>query len=312
MNDQADLVVAIGTELGAMLRQPWSRALERATVIAVASDTGQIERNVAPRLCVRGTPATVLRAMLDIYDVRPFTHDYEEEPLRRYVAELAPASGANEPPANALLQSEAIALLEGHLPKNGHVLFDAGNCAAASIHGMRLPENAVGLIALGMGGMGYAIAGAIGAQLGAAPGERTVVLCGDGAFLMLGFEVHTAVELALPILFVVFNNAKHGMCVTRQHAYFEGRVDCTEYTRVDVAATSRGIGADGRLWVGRAATRGELIDALDEFHASADRPGVLELVLAQEEIPPFAPFLRADAATYEVPATRPSKVHRAA
>jgi acetolactate synthase-1/2/3 large subunit len=129
---------------------------------------------------------------------------------------------------------------------------------------------------------------------------------------MLGLEVHTAVELRLPILFVVFNNAKHGMCVTRQQAYFEGRVDCTEYTRVDVAATARGLGSEGRLWVGRAATRGELIDALEEFQASVDRPGVLELVLAREEIPPFAPFLRADAPTYEVTAPRPSKVHRAA
>ena len=62
-----------------------------------------------------------------------------------------------------------------------------------------------------------------------------MVLCGDGAFLMLGMEVHTAVDLGLPILFVVFNNAKHGMCVTRQQVYFQSRIECASYDSVAVA-----------------------------------------------------------------------------
>jgi acetolactate synthase-1/2/3 large subunit len=310
LNEQADLVIAIGAELDVMTRQPWARGLERARVVAVSGDTEQVGQNVKLTLAVRGAPDAVLQALVELHALRPFLHDYEQEPLRRYVPVLAPSPREEACLPDALLQSEAIALLEGEMPSRGHVLFDAGNCAAASIHGMRLPREAVGIIALGMGGMGYAIAGAIGAQLGARAGERTVVLCGDGAFLMLGFEVHTAVELRLPILFVVFNNAKHGMCVTRQQLYFEGRVDCTEYSRVDIAKMSRGMGTSERLWVGRASTRGDLVAALAEFRASADGPGVLELVIKQEEMPPFAPFLRTDSPTYV--ASPPSGVHCAA
>jgi acetolactate synthase-1/2/3 large subunit len=151
-----------------------------------------------------------------------------------------------------------------------------------------------------MGGMGYAIAGAIGAQLGTPGRGRTVVLCGDGAFLMLGLEIHTAVERRLPILFVVFNNAKHGMCVTRQNVYFQGRVESSEYARVDIATVARGLGGTSDLWVGRAATAGDLRRELEAYGSGAGRPGVLELVLTREEIPPFAPFLQPDHPTYAV------------
>jgi acetolactate synthase-1/2/3 large subunit len=199
-----------------------------------------------------------------------------------------------------LLQSQAIDILEPHLPNGGHVFFDAGNCAAAAIHGLSLPPRARTTIALGMGGMGYAIAGAIGAQLGARGNSRSTVICGDGAFLMLGLEVHTAVEHDLPILFVVFNNAKHGMCVTRQHVYFGGRVDSTEYARADIAAIARGLADPSRLWVGRARSSIELRRELAKYEACGPRPGVLELVLLREEIPPFAPFLQANHPTYAV------------
>ena len=246
-------------------------------------------------------------------DEAPFRHwPVEGYEGSRYVPELAEialpsgvASGVvRGGHAQPLLQSEAIAQIEPHLPEDGHLLFDAGNCAAAALHYLQIPRGATSTIALGMGGMGYAIAAAIGAQLGEEGTKRSVVFCGDGAFLMLGLEVHTAVEHGLPILFVVFNNNKHGMCVTRQNLFFEGRVACTEYAGLDAAAVARGLGSGDRLWVGRAGTRGELVARLAEYAALPEgRPGVLELSLVCEEMPPFGPFLGEDAATF-VPEAR--------
>jgi acetolactate synthase-1/2/3 large subunit len=177
------------------------------------------------------------------------------------------------------------------LPRGGHIVYDAGNCAAAALHQLYVPPGTSATIALGMGGMGYAIAAATGVALGATRGQRTLVFTGDGSLLMAGMEIHTAVDLGLPILFVVFNNAMHGMCVTRQQKFFEGRLECVRYAPVDVAIIARGLGGPERLWVGRARTKEELAAALREQAATADRPGVLELVLAREEIPPFTPLL---------------------
>ena len=126
------------------------------------------------------------------------------------------AERAKEPDAPVLLQSEALSILQEFLPQNGHMLFDAGNCAASALHYLTMPKGSSGTIALGMGGMGYSIPAAIGAQLESSLETQTTVICGDGAFLMLGLEVHTAVELGLPILFVVFNNNKH-VLLRRHH-----------------------------------------------------------------------------------------------
>ena len=187
-------------------------------------------------------------------------------------------------------------MLQGALPGGGHLLFDAGNCAASALHYLSIPEDTSTTIALGMGGMGYAIPAAVGAQLGSRGGQRSVVLCGDGAFLLLGLEIHTAVDLGLPILFVVFNNGAHGMRVTRQQLFFDSRIECSQYADVNVADVARGLGSPSQLWIGSAQTRAGLESALASYDAWGDRgPGVLELVLRQEEVPPFTPFLPADA-----------------
>jgi acetolactate synthase-1/2/3 large subunit len=225
-------------------------------------------------------------------------------PVSRFTPRLAPDLPADtfgshsDPLSGDLLQSQALAMLQPFLPTRGHVLFDAGNCAAAALHYLRIPANVSATIALGMGGMGYAIAGAIGAQMGSERGSRTMVFCGDGAFLMLGAEVNTAVDHQLPILFVVFNNGMHGMCVTRQQLYFEGRIECSRYSPISVAKVARGFGPPDRLWVGSAGTLEELSALLRNSPGWIDRPGVLELRLHREEMPPFTPFLPADAPTY--------------
>jgi acetolactate synthase I/II/III large subunit len=309
LNEQADLIIAVGSGLNALTRQPIGPALARCRLAVVNVDPGEITRALAPAIVVRGDAGLAFRelsAMLDVFEVTPSSRrPFEGQALRRYVAELAEGpSGVSSGvmtlgPARPLRQSEAMDVLQPHLPEDGHLLFDAGNCASAALHYLHVPRRATSTIALGMGGMGYAIAAAIGAQLGEEAGRRTVVFCGDGAFLMLGLEVHTAVDLGLPILFVVFNNGKHGMCVTRQNLFFEGRLECTEYSGVEVATVARGLGQADKLWVGRAGTRGELGARLAEYAALPDgRPGVLELSLICEEMPPFAPFLDGNAETY--------------
>jgi acetolactate synthase-1/2/3 large subunit len=189
-------------------------------------------------------------------------------------------------------------VLEPHLPAGGHIVLDAGNCAAAALHLTDVPAGASSTIALGMGAMGYAIPGGVGAAIGSPEGTRTVVCAGDGAFLMLGFEIHVAVDLGLPVLFVVFNNGMHGMCATRQQVFFDSRIEAVQYPPVDVAAVARGMGPPDRLWVASAGTVPELTEALQDYERNADRPGVLELRLGVEEVPPFAPLLPADEPTF--------------
>ncbi len=301
LNDDADLIVAVGTGLDAMTRGPIARGLGRAQVALVNIDAAQPRRTIVPALVVEADAGVVFAALNARLEDQPFQHaPVEGYELRRYRVAPVPTTGLRlEPKADALRSSEAVALLQRYLPERGHILFDAGNCAATALHFLDVPAGASTTIALGQGGMGYAIAAATGAQLGNGPQERTVVVCGDGAFMMLGTEIHTAVDLGLRILFVVFNDNQHGMCVTRQRIYFDARLECSHYTDLDVAGVARGFGSRDRLWVGSAASPAQLLAKLAEYHADgAARPGVLEVRLTREEMPPFAPFMSEDAETY--------------
>src|SRR5262249_58586991 len=57
----------------------------------------------------------------------------------------------------------------------------------------------------GLATMGFAPAAAIGAKI-AAPNRPVVALVGDGGFLSVAGAVTTAVELGIPVVWVVFNN----------------------------------------------------------------------------------------------------------
>ncbi|AEW92572.1 MULTISPECIES: thiamine pyrophosphate-binding protein [Streptomycetaceae] len=305
---EADLVVAIGAGLNAMTRGPLGD-LRGNRVAVVNVDPGEASRAVSPALVVRADAGVVARRLLALLREQPFQAPeldgyrrtrYRPRPARR----LDPA-----PSGGALRQSEAITTLAKWLPAQGHLVLDAGNCASAAIHLSDVPGGASSTIALGAGGMGYSIGAAVGIQLGSRAGSRTVVICGDGAFLMNGLEVHTAVDLRLPILYVVFNNAMHGMCVTRQQTFFDARIEAVRYAPVDIATVARGLGGPDRLWVASVDSREQLDRALADYAARAadvpagtGLPGLLDLRISQEEVPPFVPFLPLDEPTFPVDA----------
>lgn len=299
LKTRADLLVVVGSGLKFMTRQPLDSALVDQKIALVNVEVDEITRIASPVVVVEADAGMVFRALLQLLKQKPFQvqppQDYVFEIFKPFLSPSIPSDNRRQITNDkSLLQSEAIAILQDFLPENGHLLYDAGNCAAAAHHMTRLNSGSSSTIALGMGGMGYALAGAIGAQLGSLPGTRTVVFVGDGAFLMSGLEIHTAVDLELPILFVVFNNNMHGMCVTRQQIFFESRLECARYAPVDIGLMARGLGSPDRLWLGSAATIDELRYQLEDYRNHTDIPGVLELRLLREETPPFTPFLPKD------------------
>ena len=61
--------------------------------------------------------------------------------------------------------------------------------------------------------MGYATAAVVGAKF-AVPDRPVIAIVGDGAFLMNGMEVATAVNYNLPVIWVILNDAQLGMVYT--------------------------------------------------------------------------------------------------
>ncbi|WP_052280236.1 thiamine pyrophosphate-binding protein [Nocardia vulneris] len=223
-------------------------------------------------------------------------------PLRTRLAELAASAAtdatAREPIMPAPLRvpqaagpgvryRDAVDAIAARLTPGTDVVVDAGNTGAAAVHHLPVPPGGRFVIALGMGGMGYAFGAGIGSALGRR--RRTFVLAGDGAYFMHGHEVHTAVEYHAPVTFVIFNNNAHAMCVTREQLYYSG--DYT-YNRFGPARIGAAVAAMfPHLPAHCADTRAEFEAALDAT-ATATGPVFLEIRCDPDEIPPFAPFLK--------------------
>jgi acetolactate synthase-1/2/3 large subunit len=200
-----------------------------------------------------------------------------------------PASAVSPAVADERLTlRSAMEIVNSHLPDGGVVLADAGNTGAGAAHYVRCPTSGRWLMAMGMAGMGYTFGAAIGAAK--ASGQRCFVLSGDGAFFMHGLEVHTAVQHALPITYVILDNRAHGMCLVRERLLLDDNAGYNNFARANVAA---GLGAMFPTLPARnARTRGELERAFEDF-ATVPGPAVVSAELDDVEIPPFAAFAEA-------------------
>ncbi|MCX5044983.1 thiamine pyrophosphate-binding protein [Aldersonia sp. NBC_00410] len=185
---------------------------------------------------------------------------------------------------------DAVEAIAATLPPEADVFADAGNTGAAVVHHLPVPPGGRFVVALGMGGMGYAFGAGIGSAFArsAGTGRRTYVIAGDGAFYMHGMEIHTAIEHDLPITFVVFNNNAHAMCVTREQLFYRDRYSFNRFRPTHIGEGIAAMFPD--LPACTAGTRGELDRAL-RAAAESRGPTFIEVDCDPDEMPPFAPFL---------------------
>ena len=132
--------------------------------------------------------------------------------------------------------------------------------------------------------MGWSVPGGIGAIV-ARPDQPTVVLVGDGSFIMTGTAILTAVERGLPLVVVVLDNAT--LQIERELMLRNyGRHALTDYVRLDTGAAfgpdfvlwARSMGAEGRRISEPSALKGELLAAL-----SRSTPTVIDVPIDPEQ-----------------------------
>ncbi|MFF3221629.1 thiamine pyrophosphate-binding protein [Nocardia suismassiliense] len=227
--------------------------------------------------------ARTLRELADEFAAAPSTFE------QRRATPLTPLR-VPESTGPGLRYRQLVETIEAALPDGTDVFADAGNTGAAVVHHLRVPRGGRFVVALGMGGMGYAFGAGIGSAFARSAGHRTVVVAGDGAFFMHGMEIHTAIEHELPITFIVLNNNAHAMCVARERLYYRDRYS---FNRFQTAHLGDGVGAMfPGLSTRSVRSTAELAAALPQC-LQTPGPSFLSIDVDPDEIPPFLPFLTA-------------------
>ncbi|MBF6143863.1 thiamine pyrophosphate-binding protein [Nocardia nova] len=201
------------------------------------------------------------------------------------------------PPADGpgLRYRDIVETLNGTLHSDTDVFADAGNTGASVVHHLRPPRDGRFVVALGMGGMGYAFGAAIGSCFARrlrddGTERRTVVVAGDGAFYMHGMEIHTAIQYGLPVTFVVLDNSAHAMCVTREQLFYGDRYSFNRFHKAHLGAGMAAMFPD--LPSFSPATPAELATVLS-YCLETPGPSFVSIDCDPDEIPPFIPFLSA-------------------
>ncbi len=180
-----------------------------------------------------------------------------------------PLADPDAPVTPADIAQAVNALLQQHGPMP--LASDMGDClfTAMDIHHTELV--APGYYAT----MGYGVPAGLGVQ--AATGQRPIILVGDGAFQMTGWELGNAARCGCDPIVLVFNNASWEMLRT-----FEPTAHFNDLDRWDFAGMAAGMGGQG--W--RVATRGELVAALAQAHATRGRFQLIDIQIAPGVLSP--------------------------
>lgn len=296
----ADLLIVVGASLNLMTRAPVAEALKSKRIIYLNVEAGYIDQIAGQTQKLLGDAKQCLSDLLRLSKGSAPCYD---NPI---LADCALGQLASKPvPPGQTPQStqsrtlrlmsmyKAVEAIRDFIPDDANLLIDAGNTGATASHLLPCPSRGAFATALGMGGMGWAVAGGIGAALGLDENETrlTVIVAGDGAMLMNGSELNTLASYQLPVIIVVLNNAAHGMCITRQQIYFDARIEAVSYPESDFTQYAKSL----TMEEGIEAHKVESIDDLKSVFGTAiqkRQPCLIEVPVTQDEIPPFTPFLQ--------------------
>ncbi|MFQ4144825.1 thiamine pyrophosphate-dependent enzyme [Chlorogloeopsis sp. ULAP02] len=121
------------------------------------------------------------------------------------------------------------------------IMAESGNSFTWATHLLRFTQPNRYRVSTGVGAMGHAVTGVVGAAK--ARNGKAIAIVGDGAMLMNN-EISTAVKYKIPAVWIVLNDARYNMCAQGMAMLKLEGADAT-IPQTDFVMIARGIGADG-------------------------------------------------------------------
>jgi acetolactate synthase I/II/III large subunit len=295
---EADVLLALGVRFDDRTSSSWipgySFTIPPTKLIHVDIDPEEIARNYPVALGLMADVRTFLRQVLAELGARKGVAEAaaRREPWLRKIdgwrkeweALVAPGFSDDATPINP---QRAARDIDNALPEDAILVSDIGvhhNWLLQFCRPKR-PDSLIG--SMGFGPMGFGVAGLLGAKL-AAPDRPCVGVVGDGAFFMHASVLGTAVEYALPVVWVVWNNYAYASIRGLQRGYLGGRELATDFKHPetgapynpDFAAMARAAGIEG-VSIDRAGDLGDAVRA----GIAANKPYLIDANIGADKNP---------------------------
>jgi acetolactate synthase-1/2/3 large subunit len=310
---RSDLCITLGTRFDDRSASSWhvgySWNFPKTRLVHVDIDPQELGRNYAPDVGiiadVKEFASQLLKALNGRQDLNAQRYAAWGDQVRGWQAEWEAFVRPNfSSSTNPLRPEFVVGTLQKILPDDVILALDSGVHHNWFMQFWQSKRPQSMLNSWGYSSMGFGVCGVMGAQL-AAPDRPCVAVVGDGGFTMAPYVLCTAVELQLPVVWIVWNNFAWGAIRDLQYGLFDGREIGTafyngatgERYNPDFAAWARACGADGYT-----VTKPQELGAAVEQALRNKRPCVIDVHVDSEVRPPSTGTWQLPPIPYKEPA----------
>ena len=274
---EADVVLAIGNSLNQHATFNYRADLfEGRRLIHVNISAAEIGKAYKADFALVSDAKLALQGLIEALEAKVGPRPKAEVEQRHYEKQLL------RPTKHGIHPGRLAQAMGRMLPPRGILLADAGAHLAWLGYFVELEEGQNFRKPGTFGPMAGHVNGAIGLQL-AHPDRTVVVGCGDGCYGLSGFELMTAVQYDLPIVWVIFNDGEFKLIKLYQLQVFR-ESGLVEFQNPDWAAYARACGADGY--------RVRTLRGFEKAYAAAlasRRPSVIDAHITRFALPHYSP-----------------------
>ncbi len=274
---ESDLLVVVGARFDDRVTGKLDTFAPNAKVIHIDIDAAELNKLRHANAPLRGEINDILPRLELTHDITPWLH--HSESLRsgfkwRY-----------DHPGELIYAPLLLKYLSDMMPDSSMVSTDVGQhqmWAAQHIQ-PRDPQNFI--TSAGLGTMGFGLPAAMGAAV-ARPDDQSILITGDGSFMMNIQELGTLKRRQIPVKIVLLNNQRLGMVRQWQSLFFDGRHSETILDdNPDFITLAKAFDIPGKTIT----TKEEVVPALQEMLASKTSYLLHVLIDEEENVWPLVP-----------------------
>ena len=277
LTNECDVLIAIGMRFDDRVTGDTKRYATNAKVVHIEIDPSEIDKIIKTEVGINADAKQALEMLIP--KVKKANHkDWIEEFRKLDKIEYDKVIKHDVfPKSGEIKMGEVVRRLSEISNGDAIVVTDVGQhqMIASRYYKFRKPNHIV--TSGGLGTMGFALAAAMGAQVGK-KAEKVVSISGDGGFQMTIQELGTIAQYNIPVKIIVLNNSFLGMVRQWQQLFFEKRYSFTEMTNPDFVKIVDGYGIPSN----RVTERADLQEALQTMY-DHDGPYFLEVKVEMEE-----------------------------
>jgi len=238
---QCDVILALGCKFSEMSTGSWGMDMPD-NLVHIDANEEVFNKNYPSKITLRQDIKTALEQILELVEgVKKRKNSRLMDEIRKYReghSGLPVGIGRQEP----VSPSRFFHQLRKTLDRDAILVTDCGNHQLWAISDFMVFEPGTFITPADYQAMGFGIPAAIGAKIGR-PDKKVICVCGDGGFLISGFEVLTAIREKLDLVVVVFNDGALGLIKNLQERFYL-RSSSVDLTAPDYGMLAKSLGMD--------------------------------------------------------------------